>query len=295
MNTLKEDYKTLYEKYNNNQELEVDEEMERLLDENVALNQELNMKKGEIADLLNERADRDKIINDLNVQKDEHEEIEKDLRRRISELKNINERQKEDFDKNWDDFVKQIEEKQKEEIKERNRIKEMIETQLKNEEEKNNNENNSVFDLQIRELSNIDQLNIPLTEKLLRKKKVLDQLSKDQLMQYLLKVERLGISLKSEKNKNIEKIRELEDKINQANKALRDKNKQIGSLNADVKKYQSKITSLKNDVKSNEIFRPSIKMNGLNRISRLSKLNMAGINEMKFGAGFKNNKKKNRQ
>ena len=59
-------------------------------------------------------------------------------------------------------------------------------------------------------------------------------------MQYLLKVERLGISLKSEKNKNIEKIRELEDKINQANKALRDKNKQIGSLNADVKNINQK-------------------------------------------------------
>ena len=51
------------------------------------------------------------------------------------------------------------------------------------------------------------------------------------------------------------------------------------------------ITNLKNDVKSNEIFRPSKAMNGLNRISRLSKLNTAGIHAMKFGAGFKSNKK----
>ena len=87
MNTLKEDYKTLYEKYNNNQELEVDEEMERLLDENVALNQELNLKKEEIGDLINERAEKDKQINELYIKLEEDQKVEKELRKQISELK----------------------------------------------------------------------------------------------------------------------------------------------------------------------------------------------------------------
>ena len=293
MNTLKEDYKLLFEKYNNNQELELDEEMERLLDENVALNQELTLKKEEVTSLMNERSDRDKQINDLYLKLDEDQLIEKELRKQISQLKNENIKQKEDYESLMDNFVNQIEKKQNEEMKERNRIKEILEKQLNSEKEKNNkNGNNNNSETQIKELSNIDNLNIPLTEKLLKKKKILEQLSSEQLIEYLLKSERLNISLKSEKKKKDELNRELEEKINQSNKILKEKNKQIGALNIDIKNYQSIITNLKNEVKSNEIFRPSIAMNGQMRISRMSKLNTVGINAMKFGGGFKNDKKK---
>ena len=202
MNTLKEDYKLLFEKYNNNQELELDEEMERLLDENVAINQELTLKKEEVTSLMNERSDRDKQINDLYLKLDEDQLIEKELRKQISQLKNENIKQKEDYESLMDNFVNQIEKKQNEEMKERNRIKEILEKQLNSEKEKNNkNGNNNNSETQIKELSNIDNLNIPLTEKLLKKKKILEQLSSEQLIEYLLKSERLNISLKSEKKK----------------------------------------------------------------------------------------------
>ena len=291
MNTLKEDYKILYEKYNNNQELEVDEEMERLLDENVALNQELNTKKEEITDLMNERAQRDIQINDLYVKLEEDQKIEKELRKQIAELKIENNKQKEEYENLMDSVVHKLEKKENEEKRERQKIKEMLEKQLKNEEEKKaekDKNKNEQSQIQIKELNNIDNLNIPLTEKLLRKKKILSQLSNEQLMEYVLKIERLNINLKSEKNKKDMNIKEQEDKISQLNKIISNNKKEIGSLNIEIKKLQKIISNLQNEVKSNEIFRPSIAMNGNMRISRMSKLNKEGVNQMKFGGGFKN-------
>ena len=291
MNTLKEDYKILYEKYNNNQELEVDEEMERLLDENVALNQELNAKKEELRDLLDERAQRDNQINELYVRIEEDQKIEKELRKQIAELKITTNKQKEEYENLMDSVVNKIEKKENEEKRERQKIKEMLEKQLKTEEDKKNendkNKNEQSL-LQIKELSNIDNLNIPLTEKLLRKKKILAQLSNEQLMEYTLKLERLNISLKSEKNKKETNIKEQDEKIAQLNGIISKNKKEIGSLKIEIKKLQKLISDLQNEVKSNEIFRPSIAMNGNMRISRMSKLNKEGVNQMKFGGGFKN-------
>ena len=55
MKTLKDDYKALLEKYNNNQEIDIDEETERLLYENMMLTQEKENKEQEIENLLNEK------------------------------------------------------------------------------------------------------------------------------------------------------------------------------------------------------------------------------------------------
>ena len=224
MNTLKEDYKILYEKYNNNQELEVDDEMERLLDENVALNQELNLKKEEISSLIDERTEKDKQINELYVKLEEDQKIEKELRKQISELKIVNNKQKEEYENLMDNLVTKIEQKENEEKRERQKIKEMIEKQIKNEEEKKNendkNNNSQNSQMLIKELTNISNMNIPLTDKIMKKKKILEQLSNEQLMEYILKLERINISLKSEKNKKDETIQKNEETINQLNKLI---------------------------------------------------------------------------
>ena len=92
-------------------------------------------------------------------------------------------------------------------------------------------------------------------------------------MEYVLKSERLNISLKSERDKKDENIKELEEKINQFKQNLTQSKKQINKLNIDNKNYLEKIKSLQNEVKTNEVFRPSIAMNSNIRISRMSKLN----------------------
>ena len=296
MTTLKEDYKILYEKYNNNQELEVDDEMERLLDENVALNQEINLKKEEISDLLNERTEKDKQINELYIKLDNNQIIEKELRKQIAELTIDINKQKNDYENLMDTVVNKIEKKENEEKREREKIKEMIEKQLKSEEDKKNENNKNKNDkdeqFKINELNDIDNMNIPLTDKLLKKKKILSQLSNEQLMEYTLKLERLNISLKSEKNKKDQQIKEKNETIESLNKAILSKKKDIGVLSSELNKLKKLNANLQNEVKTNEIFRPSIAMSGNMRISRMSKLNTVGLNVMKFGGGFNKNENK---
>ena len=283
MKTLREDYRDICQKYNNNQELELDDEMERLLDENVALNQEINTKKEEIEVLINERAEKSKEINELYIQLDEAKKSENDLKKQVTELKLAAIKSKEEYDNLMDNVLNKMEKKENEELMERNRIKEMIEKQLENEENKKDGEDKNQNDkLNIKALNDIDNMNISLTDKLIKKKKILSQLSSEQLMEYTLKLERLNISLKSEKNKKDKKIKELEEKLNQSNKTLSSNKKEIGSLNIEIKKLQNIISSLKTEVKQNEVFRPSVAMNSQMRISRMSKLNTAGLNAMKF-------------
>ena len=283
MKTLREDYRDICQKYNNNQELELDDEMERLLDENVALNQEINTKKEEIEVLINERAEKSKEINELYIQLDEAKKSENDLKKQVTELKLAAIKSKEEYDNLMDNVLNKMKKKENEELMERNRIKEMIEKQLENEENKKDGEDKNQNDkLNIKALNDIDNMNISLTDKLIKKKKILSQLSSEQLMEYTLKLERLNISLKSEKNKKDKKIKELEEKLNQSNKTLSSNKKEIGSLNIEIKKLQNIISSLKTEVKQNEVFRPSVAMNSQMRISRMSKLNTAGLNAMKF-------------
>ena len=277
MNQLKDDYKDIYERYNNNQEVDLDEEMQRLCDENLTLDQELKSKKEEISELINERAEKDNQINDLYIKLEEVQKNEKDLKKQVYDLKIAVAKSKEEYDNLMDNVLNKIEKKENEEKMERNRIKEMIEKQLENEEDKKDNEK-----LDIKALNDIDNMKISLTDKLMKKKKILSQLKSEQLMEYVLKLERLNINLKSEKNKKDKKIKELEEKLNQSNKTISSNKKEIGSLNIEVKKLKNTISKLQNEVKSNEVFRPSITMNSQMRISRMSKLNTVGINALKF-------------
>ena len=275
MSTLKEDYKAIYEKYNNNQDIEADEQMERLLDENMTLNQEINSKKDEISQLLNERAEKENEINSLYLKIEEGQKLENDLKKQITELKIAAAKSKEEYDNLMDNVMSKMEEKEKEEKMERNRIKEMLEKQLKTEGDKDNSEN-------IKALNEIDNMNISLTDKLMKKKQILSQLSHEQLMEYTLKLERLNINIKSDKNKKEQKIKELEEKLNKLNQEITGNKKEIGSKNIEIKRLQKTITDLKKEVKANEIYRPSIAMNTQMRVSRISKLNTIGINALKF-------------
>ena len=119
MSTLKEDYRSIYEKYNNNQELEVDDEMERLLDENVALNQELNSKKDELSELINERAQKDNQINDLYIKLEESQKNEKELNKQVNELKIAAAKTKEEYDNLMDNVFSKMQKKENEEMMER--------------------------------------------------------------------------------------------------------------------------------------------------------------------------------
>ena len=281
MSTLKEDYKNIYEKYNNNQALEADEQMERLLDENITLNQEINSKKEEISQLLNERAEKDKEINDLYLKLEETQKSESDLKKKVTELKIAAAKSKEEYDNLMDNLMNKLEKKENEEKMARNKIKQMIENQLKTEENKENNDNKN-YSINIKALNDIDNMNISITDKIMKKKQILSQLNNEQLMEYTLKLERLNINLKSENNKKEQKIKELEENLNKLNNDLINNKKEIGSLKIEIKKNQKIISNLQKEVKANEVYRPSVAMNAQMRVSRMSKLNTVGLNTSKF-------------
>ena len=284
IDTLKEDYRVLYEKYNNNQEIEVDDEMERLLDENVALNQEITSKKEQIENLIAQRKERDIQINELYEKIDEDKNIEERLRKQIAELKISNTKYKEDYEKLMDTVVNKIQKRENEEKRERDRIKEI----LKEEEEKKNNKDKEkdgdggLNEINIKELENIDKMTIPLSEKLLKKKKILAQLTNEKLMEYVLKCERLNINLKSDKIKKEKTIEELDETITQLNKTINKNRKEIANYKIDFNVQKDKIERLEKEVKQSQIYRPSIAMTSNTRISRLSKLVNPGVNAQKF-------------
>ena len=284
IDTLKEDYRLLYEKYNNNQEIEVDDEMERLLEENVALNQEVSSKKEQIENLIAQRKERDIQINELYEKIDEDKNLEENLRKQMAELKISNTKYKEDYEKLMDTVVNKIQKRENEEKRERDRIKELIkeEEEKKNNKDKEKGKDGGVNEINIKELENIDKMTIPLSEKLLKKKKILEQLTNEKLMEYVLKCERLNINLKSDKTKKEKTIEELEETVSQLKKTVNKNRKEIANYKVDFNIQKDKIDRLEKEVKQSQIYRPSIAMTSNTRISRLSKLVNPGVNAQKF-------------
>ena len=160
----------------------------------------------------------------------------------------------------------------------------------------NKNDNSNVpYEEQVKQLKFINNANIGDKEKITRKKTIFDSMSNEKLINYIMEVERTNQTLTKEKNKNYQKIHELEQKnvdLNTLMKIVKDRNI---DLEEEARNLQKKIDNLSNEVRNNEIFRPSIAMNSQARISRLSKLNATGINAQKFniskGGGFSNKKK----
>ena len=146
------------------------------------------------------------------------------------------------------------------------------------------------YEDQIKEIKIINKSGLDDGEKIARKKNILRDMANEKLINYIMEIDKINQTLTNERSQKEQKIYE----INQKNVDLKDQlNKMKESnvvLEEENKNMQKKIEDLTKDVQNNEMFRPSIAMNSQMRISRLSKLNAAGINERKFnkakGVGF---------
>lgn len=274
---MNEDYTALYEKYQNNQQYDLDEESNRLIDENIMLSKENENKQLEIDNLLEEQKSLKKEYQNIFMQYEDAIREKNELRQNISELKMNNYQLKIDYDKLLNDIV------------------------AKTEKEKKNKKNNKIdatnipYEEQVKQLRSINNAKLDDSEKMSRKKTIFDTMSNEKLINYIMEVERINQTLTNDKNKNDKKINELEQKnvdLNSLMKIVKDRNIDLEEETQNLKK---KIDKLNNEVRNNEIFRPSIAMNSQARISRLSKLNATGINAQKFniskGGGFSSNKK----
>ena len=263
---LKDDYKNLFEKYNNNQQYDLDEETDRIVDENIMLTEEIKKKQQEIENLLEEIKVMKKDYQNIIMQYEDSMREKNELTQEISELKMNNYKLKGDYEKLLNDIVNKMDQEKK---------------------NKKNTKNDNItddkpYEEQIKEIKSINNLKIDDGEKISRKKGIFTTMSNEKLTNYILEIERINQTLSKEKNSQEKKIHELSQKNVDLNNSIKQVKERNVDLESEAKKLQKKIDDLKSEVKNNEIFRPSIAMNGQTRISRLSKLNTVGINAQKF-------------
>ena len=269
---MKNDYKELYEKYNNNQEIDIDEETERLLDENMMLTQEKENKEQEIEKLLEEKKNIRKDYQNLLMQYEDVIREKNELAQEASEIKINNYKLKSDYDKLLNDVMAKMDNQEKEKKSKKKDKK----------DEKKEERKTISYEDQLKELKILNNSGIDEGEKITRKKNILKDMTNERLINYIMEVDKKNQTLSDERSLKEKKIYELTQK----NVELNDQIKKISEKNIELeeenKNMQKKIENLSNDVKNNEIFRPSIAMNSQTRISRLSKLNATGLNKQKF-------------
>ena len=293
---MDEDYKALLEKYNNNQQVDIDEETERLLDENMMLTQEKEMRDNQIEELLSEKKNLKKNYEDLRIQLEEVINEKNDIVKEYSELKLSHFNLKNEYESLVNNVVNKIEQKNREDEeknkKAKKKEKKLLEKCVSDITESSYTGKISDYDEQIKELLKINGMTLSEAEKIAKKRAILKQMAYDKLINYILELDKSISSLNYEKNSWTNKMDELISKLNVTNtenKTL----KQINSnLEADNENLKKKVENLSTDIKNNEIFRPSIAMNSQMRISRMSKLNTVGINQQKFGISGNTHKKK---
>ena len=264
-------YDDLYKKYNSNQQVDINEETEKLLDENLMLNQIKENKEAEIENLLEEKKLMKKDYQNILMQYEDAIREKNELTQEISELKMNNYKLKGDYDKLLNDIVNKIDKDKK---------------NKKN--AKNENENSNVsYEDQVKEIKSINNSKIDDGEKISRKKGIFNNMTNEKLINYIMEIERINQTLSNEKSSKDQKIHELTQKnldLNNLMKVIKDRNV---DLEEEAKNLQKKIDNLNMDVQNNEMFRPSIAMNSQMRVSRLSKLYTIGINAQKFSAAAK--------
>lgn len=244
--SLEEDYKTLYERYNSTLPVEINDELELLMEENAYLKDELESKVNIIeASKKDQREKDDKIINmDFEISK---------MQRNYSDL------QAELYQ-----YKRSHEDLQKDYSKLRNEIYEKI---LAEEE---NSKNSKSPDDSIGSSSICESFF--LKQKFLKEEsesanKIL-RMSYEKLVLYCLDVEKRSGKLTSLFAKQENKIKALQQEIEDLKNQIHQFNKQIYLLNNENVRLNTKLNDMLKENEFNKAFRPSIALN--NRLSRMS-------------------------
>ena len=267
LHCIEEDYRQLYQKYQNNQQVDIDEEMERLVDENVMLNHEREEKDQRIELLEKTKNEKENLIATLQLQMEDIEKDKEDLRRQIKELKATNDKIKKEYNTLVNDVVQKIEkeeEKQKAK-KEKQTYSVAPSTPL------------PIVDTNKANVTNQPQIQSaqqntkqpPHSTSIPEMKRNLQQMNYDNLLAYTLKVDIEKQALAEEQGSKNERIEQLTKELNeirskynlekQNNIALTNENERIRKKNAEL--------VVKAD--NAECFRPSLMMSNM-RLSRMS-------------------------
>ena len=247
---LKNEYQNLQNDYMNIQQnnlnekndlIEMDEQINKLIQENKIINEQYENRKYEIKKLKKELNDKD---NEFNLFKIQYKEILNENKNKINEIENLKIDNK-NLKSNYDQLINEI----------------YVKINQENERNKKN--------LEIKRNTNFESdLNIHISEE----NKKLYPSNYDKLLIYTSELDKTNQELNDKINSLTEIISKKEEKLlNIKNELNKEKESNIILKSQNIK-LQDKIEDLNKDIEINQLFRPSKMLNQF-RLSRLSNLN----------------------
>ena len=247
---LKNEYQNLQNDYMNIQQnnlnekndlIEMNEQINKLIQENKIINEQYENRKYEIKKLKKELNDKD---NEFNLFKIQYKEILNENKNKINEIENLKIDNK-NLKSNYDQLINEI----------------YVKINQENERNKMN--------LEIKRNTNFESdLNIHISEE----NKKLYPSNYDKLLIYTSELDKTNQELNDKINSLTEIISKKEEKLlNIKNELNKEKESNIILKSQNIK-LQDKIEDLNKDIEINQLFRPSKMLNQF-RLSRLSNLN----------------------
>jgi hypothetical protein len=247
--TLEDDYRNIFERLNSTQPIEINEDTERLLDENTFLNEQIAQRNNNIEDLNKQINVRDEQLFNLQVRLDKYTIKEKENQTEYYKIKHTHDELKKTYDQLLNDIYVKIQNEEKH-------------TNIKTEKfNKDTIANETIRKLREKLIKNEDS-------------KKIFEMDYEQLVIYTCKVE---IENKQhEENKIIfeKKIKDLEKELQDMMNKYNESQKQTYLIKSENSRLQNKITELNRDNEMNMIYRPSRALN--TRLSRVSKFETKG-------------------
>ena len=242
-----EDLRCMFEKVNMNQPMEIDDETERLFEENSYLNDQKILKENKILALQKELNEKQEQIFILDNKLEKLKTIENENKTSYLNLK----KEFEILENNYKFLVNDIYEKiDKEETKEVTNSK---------------NNYNSSKTSHINESENTQKIKENLSKNELTKKFV--EMNYDQLLIYTLNTESLSTQLEEKNSQKDQRIKVLEKELNEIKNLAGENSRSVIQLKTDNIRLQEKINEMNKEIEMNNMFRPSRVLN--NRISKI--------------------------
>jgi hypothetical protein len=264
LKNAEEDYRTLFQKFNSQQPVEIDEETELLIEENKYLKDQKILKDEEIGKLEKISDEKDEQIYDLMAKLEKSANVEKDLKANFNLLKS----EYDSLKKNYDNLINDIYEKIKKEEEKNEKEQQM--SNDKNSNLKNSGKKDSInLNTNTKSMSERDTI-IKLRDKIKfneENKKIFD-MNYEQLILYTLNIENLNKQLEEKNSLKEKRIKDLEAEVAELTQTNSESSKALHLLKSENVRLHSKITEMTRDIEMNSIFRPSNVLGS--RISRIS-------------------------
>ena len=274
---IQDEYRQLYQQFTDNQQLDIDDEMERLIDENVILTRDKEEKNALIDELHKVIESKDNAISSYQIQCDDLNKQKEELKANIDELTRNNEKLKNEYDVLVNSILDKI---QKEEEKHQQELMEINAITIDNSINTTNNSKQSDIDITS---INIQTITLPELHNTLK------QMKSPNLIRFALKVSHDFQTFSNElnvKSKLIDDISHNIEELKTELNTLKQTNAQIQNENNVLK---NKLDAYKNEVEINNCFRPSnVLGTRLSRISRMSRLESAGTKNFFSPGSFSN-------